>query len=88
MTFTRLEKLKKGLARFKSSINKCREGITAKLKQKERVSSEDERWLGNEGNAVDEDRVVDTLRGANTPDSSLDNYGLPSCVRAAVRSSA
>ena len=36
-----------------------------KLSQKESISSADERWLDNEGNIVDEQRVLDDLEAAS-----------------------
>ena len=35
------------------------------------MSSDDEKWLDNEGNTVDEDRVVDVLKRAHTPEMIL-----------------
>ena len=35
------------------------------------MSSDNEKWLDNEGNTVDEDRVVDVLKRAHTPERIL-----------------
>lgn len=71
MTLTLLKGLEKGLKLLKNRIKERKDAISAKLARKEKVSSKDEEWLDNEGNTVDEDRVVDDLKRANTPERVL-----------------
>jgi hypothetical protein len=42
-------------------IKTQRDDLTAKLLKKERISPEDERWLDEEANTVDDQQVLDTL---------------------------
>ena len=67
-----LEILKNGLAIFSKKIKDRREEFSAKLSRSETISSGDEHWLDNEGNTVEEQRVLDgsfnrqlSLDGAN-----------------------
>jgi hypothetical protein len=66
-----LKGLEKGLKLLKNRIKERKDVIVAKLNRKEKVSSDDETWLDNEGNTVDEDRVVDVLKRAHTPERVL-----------------
>jgi aspartate oxidase len=67
MTSKLLKGLEKGLKLLKNHIKEHKNVIIAKLNQKEKVSSDEEIWLDNKGNTVDEDRVVDVLKRAHTP---------------------
>jgi len=54
-----LDILKNGLAIFSKKIKDRREELNAKLSRTEIISSADEHWLDNEGNTVEEQRVLD-----------------------------
>ena len=68
MTSQLLKTLEKGLELLKKHTKKRKDALTAKLTCKEKISSDDEAWLDNEGNIVDEERVVGSLKRANNPD--------------------
>jgi hypothetical protein len=71
MTSKLLKGLEKGLKLFENRIKERKDVIIAKLNRKEKVSSDEEVWLDNEGNTVDEDRVVYALKRAHTPEMVL-----------------
>jgi hypothetical protein len=71
MTSKLLKGLEKGLKLLKNRIKERKDVIIAKLNQKENVSSDEEVWLDNEGSTVDENRVVDVLKRAHTPERVL-----------------
>jgi len=54
-----LDILKNGLAIFWKKIKDRREEFNAKLSWSETISSADKHWLDNEGNTVEEQRVLD-----------------------------
>jgi hypothetical protein len=64
-----LDVLKKGLSKLKTSIKERKDNLLAFLNRKEKISDEDEEWLDNAGNMVDEEAVVNLLE--NTSDYSL-----------------
>ena len=66
MTPEPLEVLKMGLASLKRQIAAKKNHLTTRLKNKQPISEDDEAWLDNAGNTVDEDRVLDLLE--NTSD--------------------
>jgi hypothetical protein len=55
-----LNMLKKGLSRITQSLKVSKDGLNAKLAQKETISSLDEHWLDHEGNTIDEECVIKT----------------------------
>ena len=66
-----LKGLENGLKLLKNQMKERKDVIVAKLNWKEKVSSDNEKWLDNEGNTVDEDRVADVLKRAHTPERIL-----------------
>jgi hypothetical protein len=60
-----LDVLKKGLSKLKDSIEERKDNLLACLNRKEKISDEDEEWLDNAGNVVDEEAVVDLLENAS-----------------------
>ena len=60
-----LDVLKKGLSRFSEKIKFRKDTLSSKLSRRETISSEDERWLDNEVNTTDEQRVLETLESAS-----------------------
>jgi len=66
-----LELLKCGLAKLKSGIKERADILRACLAREEKISSEDEDWLDNSGNLVDEQAVVDRLDDTSDYERSL-----------------
>jgi hypothetical protein len=56
-----LEILKKGFTEFSGTIKNRKNKLTEKLSQGEAISPSDEQWLDNEGNTIDEERVLEAL---------------------------
>jgi len=67
-----LEVLKAGLARLKETIKTRKDALSARLFNKEHISEEDEHWLDNNANFVDEDAVVDLLDKASNYERGLE----------------
>ena len=66
-----LDVLKKGLSKLKNSVKERRDHLLAFLNRKEKISDEDEEWLDNAGNVVDEEAVVDLLENASDYEHGL-----------------
>jgi hypothetical protein len=66
-----LKALEKGLQKLKNDLEARKRKIQEKLSRKEKLTSDDEAWMDGEGNTVDEDRVVDALKRAHTPERVL-----------------
>ena len=68
-----LHVLQKGLqvAKLKDSVKERKDNLLACLNRKERISDEDEEWLDNAGNTVDEEAVLDLRPIMNTVLHSL-----------------
>ncbi|KAJ7648925.1 hypothetical protein B0H17DRAFT_1215458 [Mycena rosella] len=62
-----LKTLRKGLATLKEGVKKRKDALALRLKKREKISKEDEVWLDNAANHVDEDALIVTLE--NTSDS-------------------
>ena len=58
--------LKKGLSKLKDFTKERKDNLLTCLNRKEKISDEDEEWLDNAGNVVDEEAVVNLLE--NTSD--------------------
>ncbi|KAH9058006.1 hypothetical protein EDB83DRAFT_2520871 [Lactarius deliciosus] len=56
--------LKKGFAEFLGKIKARKDKLNAKLSWGEAISLSDEQWLDNEGNAVNEHRILEVLESA------------------------
>jgi len=69
---TPLSILKKGYALLSKSIQTRKDTITTRLAQNETISPSDESWLDNEGNHIDELRVLDILESASDYDKALE----------------
>ncbi|KAF8979326.1 hypothetical protein BDQ17DRAFT_1439573 [Cyathus striatus] len=63
--------LKKGLSKFMKSITACKDLLTAKLCQKETISSSDEYWLDHEANTVDKQCVLEALESSSDYERGL-----------------
>ena len=66
-----LDILKSGLNALKKQVFNRKTGLEAQLRSKERISEADEEWLDNEGNVVDEQRVLDALEAASDYERGL-----------------
>ena len=60
MTPKPLDILKKGFAKLTQTITKKRDDLNIKLSWQEDISSADKHWLDNEGNTIDEQRILST----------------------------
>jgi hypothetical protein len=65
MTLNALDVFKTGLSKVTQILKVRRDELSAKLAQKESISSSDEHWLDHEGNTVDEQRVIEALEAAS-----------------------
>ncbi len=63
--------LKNGLHLLKEASHKRKEELEACLSRSEKISSEDEDWLDNEANHVDEQTLVDSLQDAPDYEAAL-----------------
>jgi hypothetical protein len=73
-----LDILKKGLDKLSQRIKKRKDELSKQLSQKEAISPADEQWLDNEGNTVDEQRVLEVLEDASDYEqgvAGLDDHG-------------
>ena len=68
-----LDILKKGLVKLKKSFKTKKEQLEARLSRQETISSSDEQWLDNEGNTIDEQRVIDILETSSNYERGVEN---------------
>ncbi|KAF5369186.1 hypothetical protein D9615_009952 [Tricholomella constricta] len=71
MSTKALDVLKVGLIRLKEQIKTRKNDILDRLSRKEHVADEDEHWLDNEANLVDEDTVLELLDKASDYERGL-----------------
>jgi ribosome assembly protein YihI (activator of Der GTPase) len=55
-----LNVLRKAFSKLKKSFENCRKDLLDRLAKKETLSNDDENWLDNDGNLVNEEHVIDT----------------------------
>jgi hypothetical protein len=72
MTLKALEVLKKELKILQAQVKAKKEKLQAQLHERKSISSHDEKWLDNEGNLVDEQRVLDALENASDYERGLE----------------
>lgn len=77
-----LDTLKKGLDTLKKQVNKRQNQLSSRISAGKPISAEEEEWLDNGGNLVDEVHVVDTLEKASNYERAYD--GLEDRYKAAV----
>lgn len=73
-----LDILKKGFSEFFREIKDRKDRLNAKLSRGEAISPSDEQWLDNEGNTIDEERILEALELApdyNKAIAELDRNG-------------
>lgn len=66
-----IQVLQKGLRKLKDSVKSRKNNLLTRLNRKEKISDEDEEWLDNAGNLVDEECVVDLLERASNYEHGL-----------------
>ena len=71
MSKTALDVLKSGLAKLKNHAKARKDGLLARLHRKEKISTEEEEWLDNAANPVDEEAIIDLLEKASDYECSL-----------------
>jgi hypothetical protein len=73
-----LEILKRGYSEFLRKIKDRKDKLNVKLSRGEAISTSDEQWLDNEGNTINEERILETLELApdyNRAVAELDSNG-------------
>ena len=65
MALKALDVLKKGLNTLEKQFKTRKEKLLATLAEKKRISPQDEEWLNDEANLVNEWRVIDALESAS-----------------------
>ncbi|KAH9954990.1 hypothetical protein BC827DRAFT_1158422 [Russula dissimulans] len=66
-----LDVLKAGLSKLKKGVEKRRTHLLGCLQRGEKISEEDEAWLDNDANHVNEEAVIGMLEGASNFECSL-----------------
>ena len=66
-----LEVLKKGLNILQRQVKAWKEKLQASLAERKSISSQDEQWLDNEANLVDEQRILEALENASDYERGL-----------------
>ena len=77
-----LDDLKKGFSLLESQVSSRKNELLARLAQKQSVAPEDESWLDNEANLIDEQLALDNLAKASDYNAALEQLTEPQ--RAAV----
>ena len=67
-----LDILKNGLDKFSKKIKTRKEALTLKLSQRESISSADEKWLDQEANTIDAERILHDLEAASDYERGLE----------------
>ena len=68
---TPIDVLKKGLKALRKQIDGRKSKIQADLDAQKSITESDEAWLDEEGNPVDEERVIDLLENASDYDQGF-----------------
>ena len=63
--------LQKGLTKLKNSVKGRKDTLLGHFKRGEKILDENEEWLDNTGNLVDEEAVVDLLESASDYENCL-----------------
>ena len=66
-----LNVLKKAFSKLKKSFEKHQNNLLDCLAKKEKLSDDDENWLDNNGNLINEEHVIDTLDAASNFERGL-----------------
>ena len=71
MTLKPLDVLRKGLRILQTQVKVRKKEIQAQLAEKRSISSQEEKWLDNEANLMDEQQVLEALKKASDYERSL-----------------
>jgi ribosome assembly protein YihI (activator of Der GTPase) len=71
MSESALDVLKAGLTKLKDDTKARKDDLLARLHRKEEISAEEEEWLDNTANLVDEEAIVDSLETASDYERGL-----------------
>jgi hypothetical protein len=72
MTLKPLEVLKKGLKLLQKQVKTRKDKLQAQLAEKKTISPQDEEWLDQDANLVDEQKLLDDLEKASDYERGLD----------------
>lgn len=67
-----LDVLRKGLKRLRSDVKAKKDCLLAQLADRRPITSQDEHWLDNDANLVDEERILEALEKASDYERSLE----------------
>ena len=71
MTLKPLDVLRKGLRILQTQVKVRKKEIQAQLAEKRSISSQEEKWLDNEANLMDEQQVLEALKKASDYERGL-----------------
>ena len=66
-----LQVLKRGLSKLKETVKKWKDSLLLQLQEQQKISLDDEGWLDQEANFVDEEALVDMLENASDYEHAL-----------------
>jgi SOS response regulatory protein OraA/RecX len=72
MTLKPLEVLKKGLKLLQKQVKTRKDKLQAQLAEKKTISPQDEEWLDQDANLVNEQKLLDDLEKASDYERGLD----------------
>jgi hypothetical protein len=72
MALKALDVLRNGLKKLEKQIGTRKKELETRLAEKKSISSQDEKWLDQEANLVDERQVLDALEKASDYERGLD----------------
>jgi hypothetical protein len=65
MAKLKLDAIKRGLTSFQGTLKSKKDALLARLARKEKISDEEEHWLDNDANDVDECALIQELETAS-----------------------
>jgi len=71
MALDPLEVLRKGLKVLESQVKTRKEALQTRLAERKSISLQDEQWLDNDANLVDEQQVLEALENASDYDQGV-----------------
>ena len=75
MASKQLDVLQKGLKVLTNRVKTKKEALEAQLAERKAISPEDEQWLDNEANLVDEQQVLEDLEAASDYERGFERLG-------------
>ena len=73
MTLKALDVLQNGLKKLEKQVNTRKKELETRLAEKKSITSQDEKWLDQEANFVDEQQVLDALEKASDYERGLEH---------------